>query len=159
MTTLWPKTSHRSDLTVLDTYFNEKSEKCAKLAIGGVLDGIDKIMAGDWRNGFACVRPPGHHSGGRHTINGFCVYNNVAIGARYLLQRTLSSIIHRSQSAQSSNSRLGRPSWRWYTACFPKIAQHHAHLHPQVRSGNILPVQLVRRCEKPGLGSGLGFQD
>jgi len=32
------------------------------------------------------VRPPGHHSGGRHTINGFCIYNNVAIGARYLLE-------------------------------------------------------------------------
>jgi acetoin utilization deacetylase AcuC-like enzyme len=58
---------------------------CAKLAIGGVLDGIDRIMNGKWQNGFACVRPPGHHSGGRYTINGFCIYNNVAIGARYLL--------------------------------------------------------------------------
>ncbi len=85
---IWPNASHRTDITILDTYFNAKTESCAKLAIGGVLDGIDNIMSGKWANGFACVRPPGHHSGGRHTVNGFCVYNNVAIGARYLIQRS-----------------------------------------------------------------------
>ncbi len=84
---LWPKTSHRTDLTVLDTYFNEHSEKIARLAVGGLLDAIDKIMSGEWKNGFAVIRPPGHHSGARHTINGFCVYNNVAIGAKYLVER------------------------------------------------------------------------
>lgn len=85
---LWPKTSHRTDITVLDTYFNEHSELCAKIAVAGVLDGIDRVMSGHWENGFAVVRPPGHHSGQRNTINGFCVYNNVAVGARYLIQST-----------------------------------------------------------------------
>lgn len=41
-------------------------------------------MGNEWVNGFAVVRPPGHHSGARNVINGFCIYNNVAIGAKYL---------------------------------------------------------------------------
>lgn len=73
---------------VLDTYFNEHSEKCAKMAVGGVLEAVDHIVEGNWKSGFALVRPPGHHSGARNTINGFCVFNNVAIAARYLQQST-----------------------------------------------------------------------
>ena len=41
-------------------------------------------MDGSWNNGFAVVRPPGHHSGVKQTLNGFCIFNGVAIGARYL---------------------------------------------------------------------------
>jgi histone deacetylase 6 len=37
-----------------------------------------------WKNAFAIVRPPGHHSGFKNNINGFCIYNNVAIGVKYL---------------------------------------------------------------------------
>jgi acetoin utilization deacetylase AcuC-like enzyme len=69
---------------VLDTYFNEHSNKASNLAVGGVLVGIDNIISKRWRNAFAVVRPPGHHSGARNVINGFCIYNNVAIGVKYL---------------------------------------------------------------------------
>lgn len=44
-------------------------------------------MSGAWSKGFCVVRPPGHHSGEKGTINGFCVLNNVAMGARYLESR------------------------------------------------------------------------
>lgn len=44
-------------------------------------------MEEKWENGFAVIRPPGHHSGAKNTINGFCIYNNVAIGANYILQK------------------------------------------------------------------------
>jgi histone deacetylase 6 len=44
-------------------------------------------MHGEWANGFCVVRPPGHHSGAKDKINGFCVLNNVALGARYLQQK------------------------------------------------------------------------
>ena len=44
-------------------------------------------MEGAWKSGFAVVRPPGHHSGARNTINGFCIFNNVAIAARYLQKK------------------------------------------------------------------------
>lgn len=84
---LWPKASHRTDITILDTYFNEQSEQIARLSAGGVLDGIDHVMSGRWNNGFTLIRPPGHHSGAKNTINGFCIFNNIAIGARYLQKR------------------------------------------------------------------------
>lgn len=41
---LWPKASHRTDLTVLDTYFNKNSSMVSRLSCGGVLEGIDNIM-------------------------------------------------------------------------------------------------------------------
>lgn len=44
-------------------------------------------MSGKWGNAFAVVRPPGHHSGARNTLNGFCIFNNVAITAKYLRQK------------------------------------------------------------------------
>ena len=44
-------------------------------------------MSGRWRNGFSLIRPPGHHSGVKNTINGFCIFNNIAIGARYLQKK------------------------------------------------------------------------
>ena len=71
----------------MDTYFCAFSEKAARLAVGGTLMGIDKIMSGDWSNGFAVVRPPGHHSGAKNTLNGFCILNGVAIAAKYLQKK------------------------------------------------------------------------
>ena len=53
------------------------------MAVGGLLTAIDKVLNKQWENGFAVIRPPGHHSGAKNTINGFCIYNNVAIGAIY----------------------------------------------------------------------------
>jgi histone deacetylase 6 len=72
---------------VLDTYYNKHSKVASHLAVGGVIEGIDNIVSGRWKNAFAIVRPPGHHSGSRNTINGFCVYNNVAIGIEYLRRK------------------------------------------------------------------------
>ena len=45
---LWPKGSHRRDITVHDTYFCAHSEQAARLGTGGVLLGIDKVMDGSW---------------------------------------------------------------------------------------------------------------
>ena len=41
-------------------------------------------MTNKARNAFAIVRPPGHHSGTNNFLNGFCFFNNVAIGVKYL---------------------------------------------------------------------------
>jgi acetoin utilization deacetylase AcuC-like enzyme len=69
-----------------DTPASARSFDVARLAAGGLLELLDRVMAGELRNGFALVRPPGHHAE-RGRAMGFCLFNNVAIGAAYLRQR------------------------------------------------------------------------
>ena len=69
-----------------DTRTSPKSYEAAMLAVGGLLESIDKVMAGDVDNSFALVRPPGHHAESDRGM-GFCLFNNVAIGASYAIER------------------------------------------------------------------------
>ncbi|KAM4733489.1 polyamine deacetylase HDAC10 [Anableps anableps] len=69
-----------------DVYFHPNIYHCAKLAAGSALQLVDSVMTGKVRNGMALVRPPGHHSM-HNAANGFCVFNNVAIAARYAKQK------------------------------------------------------------------------
>jgi acetoin utilization deacetylase AcuC-like enzyme len=66
-----------------DTPVSAASYDTARLAAGGFLALLDAIMAGEVANGFAFVRPPGHHAE-RTRAMGFCLFNNIAIGAEYL---------------------------------------------------------------------------
>ena len=66
-----------------DTYCTEASFQLAKLAAGTVCAAADAIMLGQASNGFALVRPPGHHAE-KGRVGGFCLLNNVAIAARHL---------------------------------------------------------------------------
>ncbi|MFB3884119.1 MAG: histone deacetylase [Thermodesulfobacteriota bacterium] len=68
-----------------DTSTCAKSYEAALLAAGGFLELIKVVMEGKFNNGFALVRPPGHHAE-RERAMGFCFFNNVAIGARYAIQ-------------------------------------------------------------------------
>jgi acetoin utilization deacetylase AcuC-like enzyme len=67
-----------------DTQTTPLSYQAAKLAAGGLFSLVDKIFDGTVRNGFALVRPPGHHAE-RDRAMGFCLFNNVALGARYAM--------------------------------------------------------------------------
>jgi len=69
-----------------DTQASPKSYDAACLAAGAVIDGMEMIVRGEADNGFALVRPPGHHAEADRAM-GFCLFNNVAIGARYGLER------------------------------------------------------------------------
>jgi acetoin utilization deacetylase AcuC-like enzyme len=69
-----------------DTPTCERSYEIARLAAGGFLALLDAVMAGQVHNGFAFVRPPGHHAE-RQRAMGFCLFNNVAVGAEYLRRR------------------------------------------------------------------------
>ncbi|XP_072290811.1 polyamine deacetylase HDAC10 [Eucyclogobius newberryi] len=69
-----------------DVYFHPNIYHCAKLASGAALQLVDSVMTGKVRNGMALVRPPGHHSK-RSAANGFCVFNNVSIAAKYAKQK------------------------------------------------------------------------
>ncbi|MCA9752982.1 MAG: histone deacetylase, partial [Gemmatimonadetes bacterium] len=80
-------TAH-APLTVLDpdTFAGPHSFETARLATGGTLALLDTIVRGDAENGFALVRPPGHHAE-RERAMGFCLFNHVAIGAAALRAR------------------------------------------------------------------------
>ena len=58
----------------------------ATLAVGGVMAAVDGVMSGAIQNAYCLVRPPGHHST-KNLGMGFCVFNNVALGAMYARER------------------------------------------------------------------------
>jgi acetoin utilization deacetylase AcuC-like enzyme len=80
-----------------DTTFSAGSLQAALRAAGSVVAAIDAVVDGTHRNAFCCVRPPGHHAGANGLESdavscGFCIFNNVAIGALHAL-RERSSVV------------------------------------------------------------------
>ena len=69
-----------------DVGISPGSFHAAELASGGALELADRLMAGEINNGFALIRPPGHHAEARAAM-GFCLFNNIAILARYLQRK------------------------------------------------------------------------
>ena len=69
-----------------DTWLNEHTWNAALRAAGAAIDATDAVMAGELDNAFCAVRPPGHHAC-RDKAMGFCIFNNVAIAAKYALDR------------------------------------------------------------------------
>ena len=68
-----------------DTPVCAKSYAAARLAVGGTLQAIDEVWAGRLKNALALVRPPGHHAEFGRAM-GFCLFNNVAVGAAFARQ-------------------------------------------------------------------------
>src|SRR4029079_11221396 len=71
-----------------DTYLNEHSYAAALRAAGGVLSAVEALRDGRDRTALCLVRPPGHHALPERGM-GFCLFNNVAIAARFLKRRVL----------------------------------------------------------------------
>lgn len=69
-----------------DTAVCEASYEVAVHAVGGILQMIESLMSGEIDNGFAFVRPPGHHAEPDRAM-GFCLFSNVALGAAFALKR------------------------------------------------------------------------
>ncbi|HEX16556.1 MAG: histone deacetylase [Deltaproteobacteria bacterium] len=65
-----------------DTATCSRTYEVAMLAVGGLLEAVDRVLKGELDNAFALIRPPGHHAE-RDRAMGFCFFNNVAIAARY----------------------------------------------------------------------------
>jgi acetoin utilization deacetylase AcuC-like enzyme len=65
-----------------DTYATTESYDLARLAAGACITAVDAIMNDQAKNGFALIRPPGHHAE-YDRISGFCLFNNVAMAARH----------------------------------------------------------------------------
>ena len=70
------------DLSTGDTTLSDKSLEVALRAAGGVLNAVDAVFSGRVENAFCAVRPPGHHATPVRGM-GFCIFNNIALAARY----------------------------------------------------------------------------
>lgn len=69
-----------------DMYFGENSLDAILLAAGGAIKACKKVVTGEHANAFAIVRPPGHHAK-KAMGGGFCYFNNIAVGAKYLMEK------------------------------------------------------------------------
>jgi len=69
-------------LSTGDTNICPKSYDIATRAVGGVLNAVDAVMSGKLTRAFCAVRPPGHHARPSQGM-GFCLFNNIALGARH----------------------------------------------------------------------------
>ena len=67
-----------------DTAMNVHSLEAARRAAGAVIEGVDRVMAGRNANAFCAVRPCGHHATPDRSM-GFCIFNNVAVGAHHAI--------------------------------------------------------------------------
>jgi acetoin utilization deacetylase AcuC-like enzyme len=73
-------------LSTGDTEIGPASWEVAERAVGGVFNAVDAVVGGGARNAFCAVRPPGHHATATRGM-GFCLFNNVALAARYAQRR------------------------------------------------------------------------
>ncbi len=69
-----------------DTIVSKGSKKAAYDAVASIINAIDAVMNKEFDNAFCVIRPPGHHAEKEQAM-GFCLFNNVAVGATYLLEK------------------------------------------------------------------------
>ena len=69
-----------------DTVVSPGSKDASKDAVGSIITAIDGVNCKEFKNAFCAVRPPGHHAE-KEKAMGFCIYNNVAVGAIYLIEK------------------------------------------------------------------------
>ena len=69
-----------------DTVVSPGSKDATKDAVGSIITAIDGVQNKDFKNAFCAVRPPGHHAE-KDKAMGFCIYNNIAVGANYLIEK------------------------------------------------------------------------
>jgi len=84
------------------TYITQSSFDDALLAAGGVITCTRAVMNGDAKNAFAIVRPPGHHAEPDRAM-GFCIFNNIAIGARVALNEGMERVMVIDYDAHHGN--------------------------------------------------------
>ncbi|MCP9257356.1 Histone deacetylase 4 [Dirofilaria immitis] len=132
-----------------DTYFNDASTQlAARIAVGSLAELALQVAESRLRNGFACIRPPGHHAEYNQAM-GFCFLNNVAITAKYLQQRCAEQC-----------SRIAIIDWDVHHGngtqiCFeadPSVLYISLHRHD---NGNFFPG--TGAVTEVGVGSGKGY--
>jgi acetoin utilization deacetylase AcuC-like enzyme len=126
-----------------DTYTSPDSEEVARLAAGAVLTAVDHVLDGPRRSrAFVMARPPGHHAEADRAM-GFCLYNNIAVGAAFARARGLSRVAIVDYDVHHGNG----TQWIFYedpTVLF--ISSHQFPFYPGTGAAN-----------ETGRGPGAGF--
>jgi acetoin utilization deacetylase AcuC-like enzyme len=97
-----------------DTSVLPASWEAATHSAGGVIEALERVQSREWSNAFVATRPPGHHAEYGQAM-GFCLFNNIAVGARHLLaEHRLERIaivdfdVHHGNGTQHAFERDGR---------------------------------------------------
>ena len=126
-----------------DTFTSPDSDEIARLAAGAVLTGVDRVLDGpSGSRALVMVRPPGHHAEADRAM-GFCLYNNIAVGAAYARSRGLARVAIVDYDVHHGNG----TQWIFYedpTVLF--VSSHQFPFYPGTGAD----------AEK-GRGEGLGF--
>jgi len=124
-----------------DTYYNEYTWLASSLAVGGVISAIDLILEGKIDAAFCAVRPPGHHAEYAKAM-GFCIFNNIAIGAKYLLTKGFERVFIVDFDAHHGNG----TQHSFYTE--PRVFYFSTHQYPFYPG--------TGSAEERGAGDGIG---
>jgi len=128
-------------------YMCKDTDRAARLAVGGSIELVEKVIAGDIHNGMGLVRPPGHHAM-HDTQCGFCGYNNIVIAAKAALEKGVKKILivdfdlHHGQGTQ----------YAFYND--PRVMYMSVHRYER---GKYWPHLRESNCDWMGEGEGRGF--
>jgi acetoin utilization deacetylase AcuC-like enzyme len=126
----------------LDTSVSEYSKEAALKAAGGTIEATKRVIEGELRKAFCAVRPPGHHAEAGRAM-GFCLFNNVALGAAGALGMGLERVaiidwdLHHGNGTQSAFYDTDRVLY---------ISLHQAPFYPGTGAE-----------DEKGIGAGLGY--
>ena len=108
------------------TYVTSTSYDDSLLAAGATLDLTRKVMDGDAANGFAIVRPPGHHAEPKRSM-GFCIFNNIAVAAQDALERGAERVLIVDYDAHHGN---GTQAYAWKNEQVAYLSTHQENIYP-----------------------------
>lgn len=138
-------TSRRERASMIDedTYMSPESDEVARLAAGAVLTGIDHVLDSPRSSrALAMIRPPGHHAEAARAM-GFCLYNNIAVGAAYARGRGCDRVAIVDYDVHHGNG----TQWIFYED--PSVLFVSSHQYPFYPG--------TGAASEAGRGAGLGF--
>ena len=137
------------DYDVTGTRISEHTEEAALRAAGAVCAAIDAVDAGEAKNAFCAVRPPGHHAGPSRTM-GFCLFNNVAVGAWHAREihgyRRIAVIDFDVHHGNGTQAMTCSSDGFFFASTHQTFLFPHAQAANDGDDANVINVGLIRGC-------------